>query len=113
MVNRRPRVSVVLDPPVYEIVSRVSAVQGRSMSAILSEMVTELSPGLLQVAELGEALERLTEAQRADWRAAVEATGQDVAGPLTDAVQGAAVALAKLQELSEGVLETAPATPHG
>lgn len=111
MVAARPRLSIVLDEGVHETIRRVAAVQGRSMSSVVAEMVTELEPGLRQVADLGEAMDRMSEVQRADWRRAVRTAGEEVGGPLEDAVKGFQEALNRLQKVSAEVGADAALTP--
>lgn len=68
---RRPRVSVVLDGEVLDTLQRVAAVQKKSVSRLVRELVTALEPGLRPVAAFGEAMEAADSARRAGVQAAV------------------------------------------
>ena len=49
-----PRVLVTLTPEQYAAVRRVAAVQGRSMSAVVRELVDAVAPVLARLADVGE-----------------------------------------------------------
>lgn len=71
MPAKRPRVTFVLDAQVLHTLRRLSAVQHRSVSRIVAEMVTALEPGLVPIADLGEAMEAADAARRAGMERAV------------------------------------------
>lgn len=57
MAAIRPRLSVVLDPKVYEVLQRASAMQRRSMSSIASDLLSDASPVLDRVLNVCESLQ--------------------------------------------------------
>lgn len=90
----RPRITVVLDPEVLEVVQRAARVQKQSVSRVVGELVTEMAPALERVASFGEAFEASTVAQKDALRAGINAADDRVQG----LVQEALVALAALDE---------------
>lgn len=55
MVAKNPRVSVTLSPEDYEVLRRLSELNGESMSSIVGELVQTVSPALSRVIEVIEA----------------------------------------------------------
>lgn len=54
MVAKNPRVSVTLSPEDYEILRRLSELNGESMSSIIGELVQAVSPALGRVVDVVE-----------------------------------------------------------
>lgn len=44
MATSKPRITVTLEPEVYETISGLAEIQGRSMSSIVSELLTMVNP---------------------------------------------------------------------
>lgn len=108
MSAKRPRVSVVLDADVVETLQRVGAVQGRSVSRIIGEILRELEPGLRKVADLGEAFDRLTAEQASSLKRAVHAADADLGAPLEDALGTVLQVLGRLDELATDAANPPP-----
>lgn len=104
----RPRVLVTLDWDVLETVGRVARLQGRSKSALVRELVTELEPGLRRLADLGEAYESLEEQQRETLRRAVFDADERLGEPLQAAVTTAVEALQELDSLARAASKMTP-----
>lgn len=109
----RPRVSVVLDENVADTLRRVAAVQGRSVSSVVGDLVTEFEPGLRQVAELGEALDRLNGEQRDAVRRSVAAADQDIAGPLGHAIEQLQAVMGRVHEFAQDAAAGGDRPPLG
>lgn len=108
MTAVRPRVQVSLADDVAETVRRVAAVQGRSMSAVIGELVTEMEPGLRRVAELGEQLERVSVEQRAAIQRAIEWADAEVAPPLEQAFSAMSRGLDEAARVGAGNADLTP-----
>lgn len=54
MATVKPRVGVTLEPEQYDLLSRLAALQGRSRSQILKELLEAVQPALARVVEIGE-----------------------------------------------------------
>lgn len=87
MATKRPRVSVVLDEDVAATVRQVAAMQGRSVSALIGELVTEMEPGLRRVVRLGEAIEQASQEQKEAIRLAVAESEKHAAALIGEAME--------------------------
>jgi hypothetical protein len=66
MSKKTKRVQVMLPPEVFEIVEKISAIGGVSISALLAEIITESKGGLLMI------LEALEKAKQQDLSGAID-----------------------------------------
>jgi len=101
-------VQVSLADDVAETVRRVAAVQRRSMSAVIGELVTEMEPGLRRVAELGEQFEQASVEQRASIQRAIERADEDVAVPLEQAFSAMSRGFDNAARVSDGTGDLTP-----
>lgn len=99
MPAARPRVSVVLDEQVHETVRRVAAVQGRSLSRVVADLVSEMEPGLRQVADMGEAFQELTAEQVESVRRAVADVDAEISPTLRDGLVNLGLVVERLNGL--------------
>lgn len=90
----RPRISVVLDPEVLDVLQRAARVQKQSVSKLVGELVTEMTPAIARVARFGEAFEASTVAQKDALRAGIDQAD----GAVNQLIQDALVSLAALDE---------------
>ena len=74
MPTRNPRVNVTLRPEQYELISRLSKVQGRSRSAVLVELFSIVMPVLERVVVVSEAAQRVQVQAREGLKQSVEAS---------------------------------------
>ena len=49
MPTKKPRLTVTFDPDTYQAIKSFSAVQDRSMGAVINELLTETTPALRRV----------------------------------------------------------------
>lgn len=66
MSKKTKRVQVMLPPEVFEIVEKISAIGGVSISSLLAEIITESKGGLLMI------LEALEKAKQQDLSGAID-----------------------------------------
>jgi hypothetical protein len=66
MSKKTKRVQVMLPPEVFEIVEKISAIGGVSISALLAEIITESKDGLVMI------LEALQKAKQQDLSGAID-----------------------------------------
>lgn len=52
MSTTKPRITITLDPEVYQLFRDFSAAQNRSMSSVISEMLKEVSPPIARALSL-------------------------------------------------------------
>lgn len=72
MSTSKPRITVTLEPHAYEVISRLSAVGGESMSALVSQFVEVSLPSLERLVVVLERARSAPEEARAGLAAAVE-----------------------------------------
>lgn len=72
MSTSKPRITVTLEPHAYEVLSRLSAVGGDSMSALVAQFVTVSLPSLERLVVVLERAASAPEEARAGLAAAVE-----------------------------------------
>lgn len=104
-----PRVSVVLAPAVAETLRRVAAVNKTSMSKVVSELVTEMEPGLRQVADIGEMIGDLDASRVASMRQVVA----DLDGELAEPIKAGLAAMAEMSQAVDRVRSEVSAPPPG
>lgn len=85
MPARRPRITVVLDESTVETLKRLAAVEDRSVSAIVAEILETFEPGLERAAEVGERFHAMAASQKDAMRRAIAFAEESVAGPLNEA----------------------------
>ena len=83
MSKKSKRTQVLLPPDVHEIVEKISAIGGDSISSLLSEIITDSKDGLLMI------LEALEKAKQQDRTGAIE---RIQSGLLDSVAQGAQMA---------------------
>jgi hypothetical protein len=83
MSKKSKRTQVLLPPDVHEIVEKISAIGGVSISSLLSEIITDSKGGLLMI------LEALEKAKQQDRTGAIE---RIQSGLLDSVAQGAQMA---------------------
>jgi hypothetical protein len=66
MSKKTKRVQVMLTPEIFEIVEKISAIGGVSMSSLLAEIITESKDGLVMI------LEALQKAKQQDLSGAID-----------------------------------------
>jgi hypothetical protein len=64
MATTKPRLSVTLEPEIYETYARLARLQGRSMSKLASEQLEFMEPAMFKVADLLQRVEQTTEKNR-------------------------------------------------
>lgn len=83
---RSDRFTVSVPVEVGRTLRRLAAVEHRSISAVIAEVLGDLEPGFRTVAELGERFEAASESQRVALADAVEVTGDRIGRPLAEAL---------------------------
>lgn len=66
MSKKTKRVQVMLPPEIFEIIEKISAIGGVSISALLAEIITESKDGLVMI------LEALEKAKQQDLSGAID-----------------------------------------
>lgn len=71
MPTTNPRIAVTLSPEHYRVLRRLADLQGRSMSRIVGELISEMAPSLDRVADVVELAAKAQASVRDEIRAAV------------------------------------------
>lgn len=112
MATAKPRVTVTLELDQYDVLSRLAALEGRSIGSLVRELVEAVQPGLLRTVELGEAYRAASDGARATLAQAVGDADQAVTGDLANLESSALELMAKIEGiLSEAATEAAPVDP--
>lgn len=98
MPTSKPRITITLEPHAHEVLSRLSAAGGDSMSAIVSQFVDMALPSLERVVVLLERARAAPQEARAGLAAAVERAERTVMPALLAAVDQADLFLADVSE---------------
>lgn len=80
------RISFTCPDSVADTLKRVAKVQKRSLSSLITELLTDLEPGLRELAEIGERLEALIDEQKKERLSAVGLTNECLARPMYEAL---------------------------
>jgi hypothetical protein len=83
MATEKPRITITLEPAQHEVLKRLSALQGGSMSKIVSEFLGEITPILEKVADSLESAKRASADARARFVRAAEVAEEELR-PLAD-----------------------------
>jgi hypothetical protein len=78
MSTTKPRITVTLEPRTYEVISRLSAVGGESMSQIVAQFVDLAVPSLERVVVILERAKSAPEKVRAGLAASIERAEADM-----------------------------------
>ena len=97
MSTLKPRITVTLEPRSYEVISRLSAASGDSMSKIVASFVDLAVPSLERVVLLLERAKTAPEEVRAGLTAAMERADRDLIPLLMDGISQADMFLADAQ----------------
>ena len=80
------RISFTCSDSVADTLKRAAKVQNRSVSSLIAELLSDLEPGLRNVAEIGEKLDALTDEQKKERLSAVDLTDERLARPMHEAM---------------------------
>ncbi len=72
MATSKPRVNVTLEPEVYELLKRLSRLNGESMSKIIGDFLDSVTPVLARVADVLETAANVQDEARDDLRRIAE-----------------------------------------
>lgn len=97
MATNKPRITITLEPEVYDLFKRLSEAQGRPMGRIISELLTEVSPPLRRTLSLLMAAKEAPKKVLLDMVANFEAAEQDVKGMFGESMGQLDTLLADLQ----------------
>ncbi len=85
MATNKPRITVTLEEQDYAVLQRLSELQGGSMSRIVSELMSEVTPVLTKVVESLEIAKRAQADVKVNLKKVVDEAEQDLK-PLADQV---------------------------
>ena len=91
MPTIKPRVSVTLEPEVFETFRELAKIQRRPTSALINELLVLVHPIQLKVLKASRNLEKLTKNSKAKFAGSLDKAQQqvdDIFGPLMDALDG-------------------------
>lgn len=86
MPTAKPRITIMLEPRSYEVIKRLSAAGGESMSSIVAEFVNVALPSLERVVLVLERARAAPKEVSAGLRAAVERAERDMLPAMSDAL---------------------------
>jgi hypothetical protein len=109
MSTTKPRITVTLEPRVYEVLSRLSAVGGDSMSSLVAQFVTVSLPSLERLVVVLERAAAAPQEARAGLAAAVERAERTLLPALMQAQDMGDLFLSDISEASTRVEVPAPA----
>lgn len=102
------RFTVNFDDQTADMLRRLAALEGRSVAAIVRELVQAVEPSLRALVDLGEAWETGPETVKAQLRAAVDQSDEQYRKPLEEALKTATEAV---DAVVGAVREATPAGP--
>lgn len=79
MPTSKPRLMVTLEPETFQLVRRLSELQGRPMGRLVAELVEQFEPGLRMMADATEALQRVDVDRRQQLLSELDRTERDLA----------------------------------
>lgn len=86
MATTKPRITITLEPNQYAVLERLSGLQKQSMSGIVTDLLSEVTPMLEKAADAMEAAMRSGAEVRAKLRRSAEEAADDLA-PLAEAAK--------------------------
>ena len=85
MPTLKPRVQVTLEPQTHAVIERLATLQGRTRGSIIAEMLDSIAPALTRTVALLEAAAEAPNDVKRGFRAAVEASHQELVAISGDA----------------------------
>lgn len=85
MPTLKPRVQVTLDPQTHAVFERLAALQNRTRGAVIAELLDSVAPALTRTIALLEAAAEAPNDVKKGFRAAVEASHQELVALTGDA----------------------------
>lgn len=113
MSTTKPRITVTLEPHAYEVLSRLSAVGGDSMSSLVAQFVDVSLPSLERLVVVLERAKAAPEEARAGLAAAVERAERTLLPALMQAQDMGDLFLADIEHGSMRKATPAPAAQRG
>lgn len=86
MATKKPRITVTLDPHVHEILTRLSELQGGSMSGIISDLLDSVAPVFERTCYVLQLADSATTGMNDDIRASMERSEAKVQAMMDDAM---------------------------
>lgn len=90
---------MTLEPIDHEVLRRLAEMQGRSISAVIRELVDGVRPGLERVIELGEAYEAASLATREIMADATQAAEAELGPQLAELREATQAVIRRVREL--------------
>ena len=87
MATLKPRITITLEPHAYEVVRRLSAAQGQSMSSLVTQFLDVATPQMERMVVLLERAKAAPEKAREDLRQALARAEANVLPVLLDVIQ--------------------------
>jgi len=85
MPTAKPRVQVTLEPETHAVIERLAALQGRTRGSVIAELLDSIAPPLTRTIALLEAAAEAPNDVKRGFRAAVEASHQELVALTGDA----------------------------
>jgi len=85
MPTVKPRVQVTLEPQTHAVIERLAALQGRTRGSVIAELLDSIAPPLTRTIALLEAAAEAPNDVKRGFRAAVEASHQELVNLTGDA----------------------------
>jgi len=102
MATSKPRHSITFEPADYDVLRRMAALEGSSVSKIVSELVGAVTPALSRAVDVMEAAARAHE----DVHESLRRSAEEAEGPLLDVMQTSLdefeAVMAQMQSVAEG-----------
>jgi len=86
MATKKPRITVTLEPQVYEVLTRLSELQGGSMSGIVSDLLHSVAPVFERTCYVLQLADSATSGMNDDIRASMERSEAKVQAMMDDAM---------------------------
>lgn len=86
MPTIKPRIAVTLNPPVYETITRLAALQGRSKGSVVAELLEAVHPPLMRTVALLEAALEAPKAVHAGLLQTIQGLERDLNPQMVDAL---------------------------
>lgn len=120
MPTNKPRFTITTTKPVYDTVARLAALQGKSKSSVVNELLEAIHPPLMRTVALLEAAQDAPEEIKRNLRSTVLDMERDIAGSAGSGLAQMDWLLGKFHHGGKGAEDrrqpagpiSAPATPH-
>lgn len=115
MPTIKPRIAVTLNPPVYETIACLAALQGRSRGSVVAELLEAVHPPLMRTVALLEAAREAPKAVHAGLLQTIQGLERDLNPQMADALGQMDWLLGEIRRAAAagGGEAPAPAAPEG